>query len=262
MCMVKQESNFNPMAVSDAGAAGLVQLLPGAARDMGIKKLFNNVICGSRAIPRCDKNYVEMLKLADKEDDDRFDPEKNLDAGAKYFRQMLNQFGNVRNALAAYNAGPGNFKKFNVFADSRFRETQIYVNNIQRCIEQNNGMSITGRAVENTDKEGESEITGYYEINASFLIRFEYDFSDYEMVYDAVTEKVNSGCLQRDDYKKCLLNELGMEWDIKSKENGIVTVEVKTKQKIERFNIKDDDFVLIRFGIDLNNWEKPKEVVF
>lgn len=72
--LVAIESNYRPYAVSRAGAAGLSQLMPGTAKDLGVA--------------------------------DRFDIRANLDGGARYLRAMLDQFGTVAFALAAYNAGP------------------------------------------------------------------------------------------------------------------------------------------------------------
>lgn len=73
--LVAVESGYRPFAVSKAGAAGLAQLMPGTAQDLGVT--------------------------------DRFDIRANLDGGARYLRGMLDQFGSVALALAAYNAGPG-----------------------------------------------------------------------------------------------------------------------------------------------------------
>jgi soluble lytic murein transglycosylase-like protein len=74
--VVKQESNFDPRAVSKAGAQGLMQLMPPTARAMGVT--------------------------------DPFDIEQNLRGGMKYLAQLLKQFnGDMEKALAAYNAGPG-----------------------------------------------------------------------------------------------------------------------------------------------------------
>lgn len=73
--LIWTESRYDPRAVSSAGAAGLGQLMPGTARDLGVRN--------------------------------RFDPQSNIQGAASYLRQMLDRFGMVHLALAAYNAGPG-----------------------------------------------------------------------------------------------------------------------------------------------------------
>lgn len=96
--LVSVESNFNAQAVSAVGAKGLTQLMPATAKALGVQ--------------------------------DAFDPEQNLRGGAKYLRQLMNKFGDLPTALAAYNAGPGNVAKYNGIPP--FKETQNYVQRVQQ----------------------------------------------------------------------------------------------------------------------------------
>jgi soluble lytic murein transglycosylase-like protein len=97
--VIRAESNFQVDAVSRAGAKGLMQLMPATAKELGVT--------------------------------DSFDINQNIDGGAKYLRQMLDRFGgNVRKALAAYNAGPGTVIKYN--GRVPYPETRQYVKRVLR----------------------------------------------------------------------------------------------------------------------------------
>lgn len=97
--MMKVESDFNPMAVSRKGAMGLMQIMP--------------------------QNY-ELLQIKDP-----FNPRESIMGGAKYISQLLNRFdGNMKLALAAYNAGPETVERSGDIPS--IRETKNYVNKIMK----------------------------------------------------------------------------------------------------------------------------------
>jgi soluble lytic murein transglycosylase-like protein len=99
--VVQTESAFDALAVSRAGAVGLMQLTPDVASDMGV--------------------------------DDPFDPRQNIMGGAKYLRRLLDRHrGNVRLALASYNAGPGNVTEYGGVPP--FPETRKYVKNVTKLV--------------------------------------------------------------------------------------------------------------------------------
>lgn len=91
--VISVESNYNPHAVSPVGAQGLMQLMPGTARQLGVRNAF--------------------------------DAEENIRAGVRHLRDLQDQYKDDRLALAAYNAGAGAVKKYGWIPP--YRETQDYV---------------------------------------------------------------------------------------------------------------------------------------
>jgi len=94
--VIQVESNYNHYAVSPKGAEGLMQLMPGTARMLGVSN--------------------------------SFDPAQNIEAGVKYLRYLQSVYQDDRLALAAYNAGPKAVDKYK--GTPPFAETQDYVNQV------------------------------------------------------------------------------------------------------------------------------------
>jgi soluble lytic murein transglycosylase-like protein len=108
--VIKAESNFDPQAVSRAGAKGLMQLMPGTAKALGVN--------------------------------DSFHPEDNIDGGVRYLRYLLDLFNrDFKLALAAYNAGEETVFRYNGIPP--YRETQIYVLRVLQYFKNYTGKPVT-----------------------------------------------------------------------------------------------------------------------
>jgi soluble lytic murein transglycosylase-like protein len=102
--VVETESRFHERARSQVGAQGLMQLMPRTGRWLGAKNLY--------------------------------DPEQNVDAGVKYIKYLQGRFnGNLKQTIAAYNAGEGNVKRYGGIPP--FRETRSYVKKVMTRYERN-----------------------------------------------------------------------------------------------------------------------------
>jgi len=119
--IIKAESNFDEKAVSTSNAIGLMQLLETTAEEIAIKEL-----------------QIENFKK-----DDLYTPETNIKIGLNYFKKLLREYDySVNLALAAYNAGTGNVKKWieqgiiqkngEDIENIPFKETNNYIRKINR----------------------------------------------------------------------------------------------------------------------------------
>lgn len=99
--MARTESSFDPSAVSPAGAQGLMQLMPGTAKGLGVT--------------------------------DPFDPAQSVQGAAQLMRDLLDRFGRVDHALAGYNAGPGAVLRYDGIPP--YAETQGYVSKILALVQ-------------------------------------------------------------------------------------------------------------------------------
>jgi soluble lytic murein transglycosylase-like protein len=95
--IIMAESSYNPKAVSKRGAKGLMQLMPKTAEEMGVEDIFN--------------------------------PEHNINGGVRYYKKLLKQFkGDIKLALAAYNAGMRTVKEHNGVPP--YKSTRYYIKKV------------------------------------------------------------------------------------------------------------------------------------
>ena len=95
--IIMAESGYNTRAISERGAKGLMQLMPRTAQSLGVEDIFN--------------------------------PHQNITGGVQYFKQMVNRFnGDVKLALAAYNAGSRNVRNYNGVPP--FKATHFYIKKV------------------------------------------------------------------------------------------------------------------------------------
>lgn len=122
MAVIDVESGGNPQAVSPKGATGLMQLMPDTGTRHGASDLF--------------------------------DPLQNIGAGARYLKQLMNRFGDLQIALAAYNAGEGAVQKYGGQIPP-FKETRNYVPRvIEHYFRYQNAIARSGRAQEDSASSG------------------------------------------------------------------------------------------------------------
>ena len=120
--VIKAESNFDPLAISRAGAKGLMQLMPGTAKVLGVN--------------------------------DSFQPADNIEGGVRHLRYLLDLFnGNLQLALAAYNAGEEAVFRYNGLPP--YQETQTYVQRVLQYFQNYSSDPVTpGTSSDPPNKQG------------------------------------------------------------------------------------------------------------
>jgi len=124
--VIQVESNYNHYAISPKGAEGLMQLMPGTARMLGVSN--------------------------------SFDPAENIEAGVKYLRYLQSVYQDDRLALAAYNAGPKAVDRYK--GAPPYAETQDYVNQVGKRYRTAKEMEAAKNAAQAAAAVGGTEVEG------------------------------------------------------------------------------------------------------
>jgi len=217
--IIKQESNFKPKAISmGCGAAGLMQLMPGTAQDLGLKTYKNAKFtkCNDAYSKELAKKIASLSVEEAAKIDERFDPEKNIMAGVKHFASQYKKYNyDIELSTAAYNWGGGNVNKY--------------------C-NLNEGF----HTCTNLPKETE----GYVE-----KVKKYYD----EYVYDEIQEELldlNEICAEENNLTECLEDNFDKSWSYEP------FVENETKcspdRRIARINVTEDKEILTGNGFQNN----------
>ena len=119
VALIREESRFDPDALSQAGAIGLMQLMPFTAHE-----------------------FKKELKIEVKNDSEIYNVKKNISIGTHYFSQLVKEFGILPLAIASYNAGEGTIRKWMLSSkhkdieefieDIPYQETRNYVKRVMR----------------------------------------------------------------------------------------------------------------------------------
>ena len=152
----KAESGFNSNAVSRSGAQGVMQLMPATAKELGVT--------------------------------DSFDAQQNIMGGAKYISGLLKKYdGNTKLALAAYNAGSGNVKKYGGILP--FEETQNYVKKVINYMQQGTdtkGALVTVDASDDNINQAKTKVAASAPVQNNYAFLIANSVSGSENLFDSL----------------------------------------------------------------------------
>jgi hypothetical protein len=199
---IYQESRGNPNAISPVGAAGLMQLMPATARELGLN------------VPDCD--WVNSPGTCDKNSDQRFNPELNIRAGTRYLTIVQSRVNNNCNSnfaigsqqvMAGYNGGPNRKVLCSGTLEDYVSESRNYVikvtANMQACQASN---TITGGATSASSSATAGTPFGIYNFKPSFTVRVNKEFNDSVKPLSDWFRKTWEDCI--DDPKVCINDKM------------------------------------------------------
>ncbi len=238
--IIRQESNFNPKAVSiGCGAAGLMQLMPGTAQELGLKtyedasfNTCNDAYSKELAIDVADLSVEEAAKI-----DERFDPKKNIMAGTKHFLSQYQRYNHdIELSTAAYNWGAGNINRYCDYevgfstCTNVPDETSDYVEKVKQYYEEYGQLAV-------------------YSVKPSFKTNIDYDLNVYESIKNQAFD-LHIKCLDKNSLMECLNNNRPEGW---SYEEQIENPEkCSPDRRIAMINVAEDKEVLTENGFQNN----------